>query len=335
MTDAIQPTDAFDALRADTTPIAPSTAFATRLRARLADVAIASTDTSTRTESAMSTVSTPATSTAGTSNLIPYLTVSDGAAAIAFYVAVLGAVEDHRLLDGDRIGHAELLIGGSRIALADEYPEYDIVGPTALGGSPVSLNLMVSDVDATYALAIDNGAIAGRAPADQFHGHRNGQFRDPWGHRWTVSTPIHDRYPEEATAAGFQYVPASTAGVDGSRDHQIKHHERGDLYYFTLPTPDLARAQAFFGAVLGWRFDDPQSGHAGNISAPPGGVHLGNEQPELWFAVPDIHAAVAQVRELGGTSTEPVLYDSGWAAECTDDQGTRFCLSVPADKYTN
>ena len=34
------------------------------------------------------------------------------------------------------------------------------------------------------------------------------------------------------------------------------------------------------------------------------------------------------------TSTEPVLYDSGWAAECTDDQGTRFCLSVPADKYT-
>ena len=32
-------------------------------------------------------------------------------------------------------------------------------------------------------------------------------------------------------------------------------------------------------------------------------------------------------------SDEPVHYDSGSAATCTDDQGTRFHLSVPADKY--
>lgn len=266
-------------------------------------------------------------------SLMPYLTVSDAAAAIDFYVAVFGAVEDHRLLDGERIGHAELVIGDSRIAIADEYPEYDVLGPTALGGSPVSLHLTVADVDATHALALANGATEVRAPSDQFHGNRNGQFRDPWGQRWTVSTPIHDRYREEATAAGFEYVPGA-AGGDGGHDHQVKHHERGDLYYFTLPTPDLARAQAFFGAVLGWQFDDPQSGHASNISAPPGGVHVGQTTYDLWFAVPDIEAAVARIRELGGTSTEPVLYDSGWAAECTDDQGTRFCLSVPADKYT-
>ncbi len=314
-------TDAFEALRADDTPIIPSTEFGARLRDRLADAL--SPTTPTTQEPPM-----PATIT-------PYLTVSNAAAAIDFYVAVLGAVEHHRLLDGDRIGHAELHIGNSPIYLADEYPEYDVVGAHTLGGSPVSLMVTVPDVDATYSLAIANGASAGRAPSDEFHGNRNGQFRDPWGHRWTVTMPIHDRYREEAAAAGFEYVPGADTGAStASHDHQVKHHERGDLYYFTLPTADLARAKAFFGAVLGWQFDDAESGHASNISAPPGGLHVGQTTYDLWFAVPDIHAAVAQVRTLGGTSTEPVHYDSGWAAECTDDQGTRFCLSVPADKYT-
>ena len=310
--------DPFDALRADTTPVAPSPTFAAQLRDRLATDL---TRTPTRTEPTMST-------------LVPHLVLSDAAAAIDFYVAVLGAVEHHRLLDGERIGHAELRIGDSVLYLADEYPEFDIVGADTLGGSPVALMVTVPDVDATYTTAIAHGAVASRPPSDEFHGNRNAQFRDPWGHRWTVTMPIHDRYQEEAAAAGFEYVAGADASDAGSGDHQVKHHDRGDLYYFTLPTADLARAQAFFGAVLGWRFDDPQSGHASNISAPPGGVHLGNTQAELWFAVPDIHAAVALVREHGGTATEPVHYESGWSAECTDDQGVRFCLSVPAPQYT-
>jgi hypothetical protein len=43
---------------------------------------------------------------------------------------------------------------------------------------------------------------------------------------------------------------------------------------------------------------------------------------------------VAKVRELGGTAQDPVLYDSGWSADCVDDQGTTFNLSVPAQKYS-
>ena len=184
-------TDAFDALRAialhdNDTPVAPSPSFAAHLRDRLAQQIA-------HTEAAMT--------------VTPYLTVGDAAAAIDFYVEVLGAVEDHRLIDGDRIGHAEVIIGNSRVALADEYPEYDIVGPATLGGSPIALMVLVPDVDATYARAIAAGATEVRAPSDQFHGHRNGQFRDPWGHRWTVSTPIHDRYQDEAAAAGFEYRP--------------------------------------------------------------------------------------------------------------------------------
>ena len=114
----------------------------------------------------------------------------------------------------------------------------------------------------------------------------------------------------------------------------MKHHDRGDLFYFTLPTKDLVRAQAFFGALLGWQFAAPDAGHAENIAAPPGGLHAGAQQIDLWFVVEDIHAAAEQVRALGGTAQEPVLYDSGWDVECTDDQGTPFHLSVPAAKYT-
>ena len=88
--------------------------------------------------------------------------------------------------------------------------------------------------------------------------------------------------------------------------------------------------------MLGWRFDDPAAGHVNNIAAPPGGVRAADSPggAELWLVVDDIEVAVAKVRELGGTATEPVLYESGWAAECTDDQGTKFNLSVPSDLYS-
>jgi hypothetical protein len=79
---------------------------------------------------------------------------------------------------------------------------------------------------------------------------------------------------------------------------QLKKHRQGDLCYFSLPVHDIARAQSFFGAVLGWQFADPQQGHVTNVSAPPGGVApiegQGSTSPQLWFVVDDIHAAVAK-----------------------------------------
>lgn len=292
-------------------------------------------DTIARQEPRMTT--TPAPQPDAMNTVTPYLVVDGAAAAIDFYVAAFGAVEHHRLVGDDgRVGHAELVLGNSRIMLADEYPDVGAISPTARGGSSTSFTLAVPDVDAVFARALSLGATEVRPVADQFYGHRQGTLRDPFGHQWGVSSPIagfdDDAYASSSRAAGFEWQQGAAAA--GEHDHQVKHHDRGDLYYFTLPTADLARAKAFFGAVLGWRFDDPQSGHASNISAPPGGLHPGNAQADLWFAVPDIHAAVATVRELGGTATEPVHYESGWSSECTDDQGARFCLSVPAPQYT-
>jgi uncharacterized glyoxalase superfamily protein PhnB len=314
-------TDAFDVLLAATDPIEPSTRFREGLRRRLVD-ALAD---PTPEETTMATVT-------------PYLIVRDAAAMLDFYRDAFGAVEHHRLVGDDgRVGHAELTIGTSRVALADEFPEFDIRGPESRGGATCSFMLDVPDVDAAFARAVEHGATVRTPPADQFHGNRTANVADPAGHQWMLTAKSEDlsdeQYADRAKAGGY----AVTAGTEREvpDDHQVKRHRPGDLYYFVMPVADPARAERFYGAVLGW---DLRGGHITNISAPPGAV--GDYYPvdsgvHLWFVVDDIEAAIATVRELGGTVVEEPSYsDSGWSATCRDDQGTLFCLSVPSDAYT-
>ena len=42
----------------------------------------------------------------------------------------------------------------------------------------------------SFERAVAAGATVERPVADQFHGNRMGWVRDPFGHRWTLSTPI-------------------------------------------------------------------------------------------------------------------------------------------------
>jgi PhnB protein len=134
----------------------------------------------------------------GYPRVTPYLIVDGADAAIDFYCSVLGASERARMPGPDgRIGHAELELGDSIIMLADEYPEMDARGPATIGGTPVSLHVYVEDSDATFERAIKAGAKALRSVEDRFYGDRSGQFEDPFGHRWDVSTHVEDVPPEE------------------------------------------------------------------------------------------------------------------------------------------
>jgi len=322
-------TDPFDTLRIPDAPLDPRPDFAAELRRTIT--------TTLETTMTVTEVSAEATQVdvvqPQAQSITAYISVRNAAAAIAFYVEAFGAVEVSRLVaDDGRIGHAEITIGNSKLMLADEYPEIDSLGPESRGGPSCSFTIEVPDVDASFHRALIAGATVTRPVADQFHGNRMGSLTDPFGHRWTLSTPI----------AGFdraEYARISKdEGYELIEGQQLKHHNDGDLYYFTLPVHDLSRAQAFFTAVLGWQFPDPQQGHIANISAPPGGLATvtadASTRAQLWFVVDDIHAAVVKVRELGGSATDPVNYDSGWSADCIDDQGTTFNLSVPAVKYT-
>jgi PhnB protein len=188
-------TDPFDALRLPDDPVAPRPEFAARLRQQI-EVALDLADPQPR-RTTMPTASTPATTTV-TTELKPYLIVDGAAAAIDFYATAFGAVETYRIVQTDgRVGHAELDIGSSGIMLADEFPEMGFLGPAARGGSSVSLHLVVPDVDATVAAAVEAGATLERPVADEFYGSRAGTIVDPFGHRWMVQTPIEDVTPEE------------------------------------------------------------------------------------------------------------------------------------------
>jgi len=134
----------------------------------------------------------------GYPTVTPYLIVRGAAAAIDFYRTAFGAAERMRMdAPGGAVGHAELLIGGSLVMLADEMPEMGWSSPAAIGGTPVSLHLYVDDVDAVVERALAAGAALSRPIADQFYGDRLGMVVDPFGHVWSISTHIEDVSPEE------------------------------------------------------------------------------------------------------------------------------------------
>ncbi|MBO1269669.1 VOC family protein [Arthrobacter cavernae] len=120
----------------------------------------------------------------------------------------------------------------------------------------------------------------------------------------------------------------------------------GEPAFFEIGVEDPERGKAFYGALFGWDFTPGPSGRGGFMigtsSAPgtagiPGGLHGGDKgaAPYLFFRVDELDAALARVRELGGSvdGTDPGDEDN--AAEygrfklCKDDQGSVFGLYQP------
>ena len=134
----------------------------------------------------------------GYPQISPYLVLDDAARAIDFYTQVLGGTERMRMPGPDgKIGHAEIQIGDGVVMLADAHPDMGYLGPKQIGGTPVTIGVYVEDVDSTFAAALKAGAKELRAVENQFYGDRSGQFEDPFGHRWSVSTHVEDVPPEE------------------------------------------------------------------------------------------------------------------------------------------
>ena len=141
--------------------------------------------------------------------ILPHLVVDDAAAAIDFYVKAFDAVEHGRVPGPDgKLIHAALAINGATVMLNDDFPEMSggkSMTPKALGGSPVTIHLVVTDVDTQFQRAIDAGATVVMPVEDQFWGDRYGVLADPFGHQWSMGQPVREVSMEEIEEAIKQH----------------------------------------------------------------------------------------------------------------------------------
>jgi PhnB protein len=118
------------------------------------------------------------------------LIVSDAEAAVGWYKGALGATELWNLG-----GVAGLEIGGAPFFLHEANPNNPTEdSPDRLGTTSTRIELFVDDPDGVRDRAIAAGASPGSEIQDhqQLWGtHRQGGFRDPFGHNWSVG----DRSP--------------------------------------------------------------------------------------------------------------------------------------------
>jgi uncharacterized glyoxalase superfamily protein PhnB len=148
----------------------------------------------------------------------------------------------------------------------------------------------------------------------------------------TAAEPIEERFGRTATCVDDQGIPfAVFAMAPGSTRPDTT--VAAALTYLTIEVPDAGRARAFYGTVLGWGFHPGRvpegwqavSASGGDVSPATGllgGAGAASVVP--MFVVDDVAAAVAAVRDAGGTADDPADAGYGVSARCTDDQGAAF-----------
>lgn len=122
----------------------------------------------------------------GYHTVTPYLTVRGANKVIDFLKQAFGAKLSHEAIkrpDGS-IMHAQVVIGDSRIMIAEEHEMAKATTST--------LYIYVPDVDSVYRQAVKAGGQSIMEPSDMFYGDRSGGVKDPSGNSWFVATHKED-----------------------------------------------------------------------------------------------------------------------------------------------
>lgn len=135
--------------------------------------------------------------------LTPSLTVKGANQAIEWYVKVLGAKLQSRMMtpDGKGVWHAELRVGDSVLMLNDEDPSMGALSPAG-ENARTSVHVYLEDVDGVFKKAVSAGATPRMPPVDMFWGDRYAQVVDPFGHVWSLATHTEDVPAAELEARG-------------------------------------------------------------------------------------------------------------------------------------
>jgi PhnB protein len=279
----------------------------------------------------------------------PYLSVRNAAAAMSFYEKAFGANEVMRIGQPDgRIGHAEINIGGAKIYLSDEFPEIGFSSPESLGGSPILIHLDVPDVDQLARRVIAAGATVVRPVADQFYGERSGQFRDPFGYTWVVSTHKEEVSPEEMQRRSQEFSRRQRSGSERQEKESSAVSFIREGFHTVTPyliIPNAAQWIDFvtraFGAEEHFRAKRPGTEdvimHA-EVKIGDSMIELGDANLEfpampstLLLRVSNPDAVYAQAIEAGATVFDPVIdHDYGSrGGTVVDSSGNRWHIFNP------
>ena len=178
----------------------------------------------------------------GFSTITPNMIVKDVAKAVEFYTKVFGAEEVLRLkMPGGTVAHCELTIGDSRLNLGEAmagWPE-----------QPLLAQIHVTDSDATFALAIQEGAKELSPVQDMFFGSREGRVMDPFGNSWVIATQTKvvsaedmqrflDMLPTSQEPGHQESAPALRPGALGA---MMDEYERA-IREFSLALEGLTQA---------------------------------------------------------------------------------------------
>ena len=124
-------------------------------------------------------------------SIVAQLSVRRGRAAIEFYKAAFGAVEEHRV--GGTVDHEEVVcqlsVGTATFWISDESPQHGNFSPESLGGGTVRMLLLVDDPVSTVERAVAAGATE-VYPVEEQHGWLLGRIADPFGHHWEIGKPL-------------------------------------------------------------------------------------------------------------------------------------------------
>jgi PhnB protein len=123
--------------------------------------------------------------------ILAQLSVRRGRAAVEFYEAAFGAVEDYRVggTDEHESVVSQLSVGEATFWVADESPPHANFSPETLGGGTARMLLIVDDPEAAVARAVAAGAREVYPVAEQ-HRWLLGRIEDPFGHHWEIGKPL-------------------------------------------------------------------------------------------------------------------------------------------------
>jgi predicted enzyme related to lactoylglutathione lyase len=254
----------------------------------------------------------------------------DPEAACAFYGGLFGWQFEDSMPAGSAEKYFVARVRGGDAAAVGSIPQ---------GAPPAAMwntYIWVDDADKTVDRARAAGAHVISEPFDVLDAGRMAVLGDPEGAVFCIWQPNRHK--------GAKVV-----------------NEHGSLIFNTLATRDRSAAEAFYGAVFGWKTLDLPSGvmwtlpgygdhleertpglraQMAQMSAPEGFIDVvaalapvaddpdGAAQWGVSFAVDDVAAVAATARELGGHVVSGPI-DAPWArvAVIDDPQGARFTAS--------